>query len=415
MNISLVNTNDISGGAARAAYRLHQALQRHDVNSSMLVQRKDSDDSMVFGPTTAFGKAMRYASAGIDALPKYRYRARSRTWFSVGYGGRDLVSRVQAADPEVVHLHWINGGFISVKHLSKIDRPMVWSLHDMWAFTGGCHYTDDGCEGYVERCGNCPVLGSHRRRDLSRRIWERKRKFFERIPNLTVVGLSSWLRDEAARSSLFSGRRIINLPNPIDSQTYRPIDRSTARTHWNVPEDASVLAFGAPTATSDPRKGHDLLVKAVAELGRNDIHVIVFGASAAIASLHEELPFPVHYTGPLHDDESLVTLYNAADVTVVPSRQENLSNTVMESLACGTPVVGFSIGGNGDMIEHKQNGYLAEPYETDDLAEGIRWVLADTDRREALRGKAREKVLDEFDYPVVAQKYEALYREILGK
>ena len=259
------------------------------------------------------------------------------------------------------------------------------------------------------------MLGSIRDRDLSRRIWERKSRFFDKVDDLTVIGLSKWLADEASRSSLFTGRRVVNLPNPIDCSVYRPIDRTVARELWGISPDAKVVAFGAMSATSDPRKGYDLLVDALRQLSVPGLELLVFGASASTGGVGDDLPFPVHYTGRLHDDVSLVTLYNAADVMVVPSRQENLSNAIMESLSCGTPVVGFDIGGNGDMIDHQTNGYLAQAYEREDLATGIRWVVEASGGAESLRAAAREKVLREFDYPVVAPRYEGLYRSLLNE
>jgi len=301
-----------------------------------------------------------------------------------------------------------------VHQLPRIDRPLVWSLHDMWAFTGGCHYSDKNCRAFEQSCGRCPVLGSSKERDLSRRIWDRKRRFFDKVENLTVVGLSRWLADEASKSALFAGRPVVNLPNPIDCLVYRPIDRTVARELWGISPDAKVVAFGAMSATSDPRKGYDLLVDALRHVSVPGLELLVFGASASTAGVGDDLPFRVHYTGRLHDDVSLVTLYNAADVMVVPSRQENLSNAIMESLACGTPVIGFDIGGNRDMIDHRVNGYLAQAYETQDLAAGIEWVLNGGGDEPGLRAAAREKVLREFDYPVVAGRYTKLYEQILS-
>ncbi|SIR02825.1 Glycosyltransferase involved in cell wall bisynthesis [Alkalispirochaeta americana] len=415
MKVGIVNTSDITGGAARAAYRLHQALRVRDVDSEMLVARAVSDDLSIRGPVSSIGKGLHYLSSRLDSLPSRRYPSRSRTPFSVArVGAHDLLQRISASNPDIVHLHWINGGFVGVHQLPLINRPLVWSLHDMWAFTGGCHYNNEGCRAFEQSCGRCPVLGSTTERDLSRRIWDRKRRFFDKVENLTVVGLSRWLADEASTSALFAGRPVVNLPNPIDCSVYRPIDRTVARELWGISPDAKVVAFGAMSATSDSRKGYDLLVEALRHVSVPGLELLVFGASASTSGMGDDLPFRVHYTGRLHDDVSLVTLYNSADVMVVPSRQENLSNAIMESLACGTPVVGFDIGGNGDMVDHRVNGYLAEAYETQDLAAGIEWVLNGGGNGRALREAAREKVLREFDYPVVAQQYTKLYEQILS-
>ena len=381
----------------------------------MVVARARNNESSILGPVNAFGKALHLVRSNLDALPQRRYANRNATPFSVGrLGAHDIYQRIDATDADIVHLHWINGGFVGIHQIPRIRQPIIWSLHDMWAFTGGCHYNNEVCRAFEHACGHCPVLGSTTERDLSRRIWKRKRRYLDRVDNLTVVGHSSWLADEASRSSLFNKRRVVNLPTPIDCTVYRPINRTVARGLWGISQNANVVAFGAMNATSDPRKGYDLLVDALKKVSIPGLELLVFGASGSTGGIGNDLRFKVHYTGYLHDDVSLVTLYNAADAMVVPSRQENLSNAIMESLASGTPVVGFDIGGNGDMIDHQDNGYLAQAYNTEDLAAGIEWVLTEPDRNRELRAAARKKALDSFDYPVVASRYVELYESILG-
>jgi len=378
----------------------------------MIVQRRGSDLERVVGPASTYGKARALIAPHVDALAKRLYRRRSRTPFSVAQiGAKHWLRELQEFNPNIVHLHWINGGFVRPEQLRKINAPMVWSLHDMWAFTGGCHYNNDGCEAFTDRCGSCPVLGSSHTRDLSRRIWNRKKRAYTQLDNLTVVGLSSWLAEEAKRSALFGSRPVVNLPNPINTNQFRPIDRTVARELWGIPQDAKVVLFGAMSATSDLRKGYDLLLKALEHIVDTKVQLCVFGASHGNGNTLAGLP--VQYVGRLHDDVSLVTLYSAADVMIVPSRQENLSNAIMESMSCGTPVVGFDIGGNGDMIDHGSNGYLAEPYEPADLAEGLRCVLADAESSGKFAAAAREKVERCFSYDVVAQQYIELYQSIL--
>ena len=414
MKVVVANTLDAAGGAARAAFRLHDALSRTGVDSEMLVARKTTDVPTVKGPDTHIDEAFSYLRPHFDALPRRFYDWPSRSQFSVGrIGASNLLSRLRNAEPDIVHLHWINGGFVGIHQLRHIKRPIVWSLHDMWPFTGGCHYARDGCRAFEDSCGRCPALRSNKARDLSRSIWARKHRIFDKIDDLTIIGLSKWITNEASQSSLFAGRRVVNLPNPIDSSVFRRIDRGVARELWKISPDARVVAFGAMNATSDRRKGYDLLVDALKQISVTGVELLVFGAPAPTGRIDEDVPFPVRYTGRLYDDVSLVTLYNAADVTIVPSRQENLSNTIMESLSCGTPVVGFDIGGNGDLIDHEINGYLAQAYEPEDLAMGIMWGLAGTGSLEPAMVAAREKVLNKFDYPVIARRYEALYRAIL--
>ncbi|NLL10393.1 MAG: glycosyltransferase [Methanomicrobiales archaeon] len=414
MKILIVNTFDIQGGAARAAYRLHRSLLDAGVDSQILVQSKGSNDDTVteLANRTKFQNIMSRLRPRLEALPLKRYKNKTRTLFSPAWlPFSEVVDAIEIIDPDIVHLHWICGGMIRTEDLSRIKKPIVWSLHDMWAFTGGCHY-DEGCGKYKSGCCSCPVLGSKKVNDLSQNVFARKRNTFAKLDNVTVVGLSSWLADCASQSLLFSHNRIVNLPNPIDTTKFMPVNKEQARVDLSLPLNKKLVLYGAMSATSDPRKGYTELVKALETLPKNsDIELVVFGSSRPDNA--PEFGFASHYLGHL-DEASLRLLYCAADVMVVPSLQENLSNAIMESLACGTPVVAFDIGGNGDLIEHKRNGYLAEPFSPVNLAEGICWVLHSPEYA-TLSRNAREKVLKCFDSKVVARQYINLYKSILER
>lgn len=411
MKILIVNTSDIEGGAARAAYRLHNALLTQDVDSQMLVMSKSSDDYTVVGPISKVEKVMTKLRPTLNSIPTKFYKDKTKTPFSPSWlSCSNIVDKINEINPDIVHLHWICGGMMSVEDIARIKAPIVWSLHDMWAFTGGCHY-DEECKGYEESCGNCKVLGSSKENDLSRKVFKRKQKAFDSKQDMTIVGLSSWLNECSKSSTLLKDKKHINLPNPIDSNIFKPFDKEKARELWSLPQDKKLVLFGAMGATSDPRKGFDELSDAMKKLKDSNIEFVVFGSSQPENA--PDFGFKTHYLGSLADDVSLVTLYSAVDVMVVPSLQENLSNAIMESLACGTPVVGFDIGGNSDMIEHQQNGYLVKPFESEDLAHGIEWVLNATNYDE-LCLKAREKVVKEFESKVVAKKYSKLYEDILN-
>jgi len=278
----------------------------------------------------------------------------------------------------------------------------------MWVFTGGCHY-DEYCGAYVNECGKCKVLKSNKKNDLSKRIFNRKQKAFQKIQNLTIIGLSKWLENCARNSNLFRKKNVVNFPNPIDTATFRPFNKNQSRDLWHLSQDKKLVLFGAMGIASDPRKGFKELSKALLTVKFLDLELVVFGSSQP--ENPPDFGFRTHYLGFLNDEVSLVTLYSAVDVMVVPSLQENLSNTIMESLSCSTPVVGFDIGGNSDMIEHKKTGYLSKAFDTDDLANGIDWVL-NTPDYEQLCNNARQKVLKEFDSKVVAKKYIKLYQAI---
>lgn len=411
MKILIVNRSDLNGGAAKASYRLHKSLLAQDVESQMLVQHKISDDYTVLTEKSRFRKIFNVARSLIETLPLMFYKNRTQTFFSPSwFGFSNVADKINEINPDIVHLHWINDGMLKVEDLAKIKAPIVWSLHDMWAFTGGCHY-NEACQAYEERCGNCKVLGSHKEKDLSRRVYNRKENIFSQIENMTIVGLSAWLSNCAKNSSLLKEKKHVNLPNPINTQVFKKMDKERARALWNLPKEKKIVLFGALKSTDDPRKGFQELEEALHKLEDKTIEFVVFGRSEPKVS--QNFGFNTYYIGDLHDEVSLVTLYSAVDVVVVPSLQENLSNVIMESLACGTPVVGFDIGGSSDMIEHKKTGYLSKAFSSDDLANGIEWIL-NNENYDELCENAREKVLKEFDSQVVAFKYITLYKGILN-
>jgi glycosyltransferase involved in cell wall biosynthesis len=414
MKILIVNASDIDGGAARAAYRLHIALLQEGIDSLMLVQRKFSDDYTVIElANNKIQKGFNLLRPTTDQIPVKFYKNRTKTLFSPSwFGFSNIVDKINDINPDIVHLHWIAGGMMKIEDIARINAPIVWSLHDMWAFTGGCHY-DEECQGYLKFCGNCKVLGSDKKNDLSQKVFTRKQKTFAQKKDMTIVGLSKWLNECSKSSSLLKDKKHVNLPNPINTTIFKPFDKEKSRELWSLPKDKKLVLFGAMSATSDPRKGFKELSEALHKLTCKDVEFVVFGSSEPQNA--PNFGFKTHYVGHLHDDVSLITLYSAVDVMVVPSLQENLSNAIMESLACGTPVVAFDIGGNSDMIGHKQNGYLAKPFDTADLKDGIEWVLnLGENEYDKLSYNAREKVVREFDSKIVAKKYIELYMDVLN-
>lgn len=406
-------TNDITGGAARAAYRLHTGLRGIGINSNMLVQHKASDDNTIIAPKTKLTKALALLRPYLDQTKLFPYTKKEKVIFSPSVIPDNLQKNIQRIKPDIVCLHWVNKGFMRVETIGKITVPIVWVMHDMWPFTGGCHYNFNDCENYKNKCGKCPILHSSSAQDLSRKMIYRKMKSYEKAADLTLVAPSIWLANCASESSLLRNLKIVNIPNGIATEVYKPISKEIARNLLNLPIEKKLVLFGALDALSDKRKGYHLLMKALNEMRSWDAEIAIFGSSGMAEKIDLDFKIEVNYLGKLHEDVSLAILYSAADVTIVPSLQENLSNVIMESLSCGTPVVAYEIGGNKDMIKHKYNGFLAIPYDAESLAEGIDWILAHPDPQ-SLGKAARKAVLDQYDIQLIAERNLQLYNEILG-
>jgi glycosyltransferase involved in cell wall biosynthesis len=410
MQILIVNTFDIHGGAARAAYRLHRALLNAEVKSQMLVQSKMTDDYTVIGPRSKIERAICKVRPILDSMPVRFYKRRTKTLFSPSWVPfSEMARRINSLNPDIVHLHWVAGGLLGINEINKIKAPIVWSLHDDWVFTGGCHIKWS-CDKYKDRCGACPNLNSTTEHDLSRIIWNIKKSSFSRLQYLTLIAPSKWLAGCAKESSLLKDRRIVNLPNLIDTKRFRPLAKSTARDILGLPKNKRLILFGAYSATTDINKGFKELSAALNLIQRDDVEFIVFGSREPIDT--QQFKHKTHYMGHLYDDISLAVLYSAADVMVVPSIQEAFSQTTVESMSCGTPIVAFGATGLLDIVDHQKNGYLAKPFEIDDLAKGIEWILNSTDY-EGLCRNARDKITAEFDEKAVVKQYIDLYHEVM--
>jgi glycosyltransferase involved in cell wall biosynthesis len=415
MNTLVLSTFDINGGAARAAYRLHLGLQSAGLNSKMMVQYKVSNDKTVLEPSSKLGKWVNRLRPTLDGLPLQLYPRRNCNIFSCQWLPDFIESKLKRLCLDVINLHWNCAGYLSIESLAKFKIPLVWTIHDMWAFTGGCHYSQN-CDRYTSSCGSCFQLHSDNARDLSHWIWQRKAKAWREL-DLTIIAPSAWLAKCARSSSLFRDLRVEVIPNSLDTQKYKPVERGVARELLNLPQDKQLILFGAVESTSETRKGFHLLQPSLQKLSQSGwqdtVELVVFGSSQPENPV--ELGFKSHYLGNFSDDLSLALIYAAADVFVAPSIQDNLPNTIMEAIACGTPCVAFNIGGMSDLIEHQENGYLAQNLEVESLAQGIAWVLKDSDRYQRLRHSARKKAEQEFSLETQARRYIELFANVIDE
>ena len=410
-----ISTYDTRGGAARSSFRLFKALEKVGFLSEMLVQYKDSIEPFIFAPKTYYQRFLGKLRTRLDLLPLKKYKNFINTPWSIGWLPHYISKEISNINPDIVHLNWIGQGFLPINELPKLRCPIIWTFHDMWAFTGGCQYAFE-CKRYKESCGKCPQLDSSKENDISRKLWTKKNKYWKNL-NLTIVSPSRWLANCARESSLFGNTRIEVIPYVIDTEIFKPIDKKVARDILNIPVNKKVILFGGLSATSDERKGFQFLIPALRklELKNNfdkDIEILVFGALKPKNDIG--VKFNTKYLGFIHDDITLSIIYSAADVFVMPSIQDNFPNTVLESLACGTPVVGFGIGGNPDMVEHKKNGYLVKPFDIGDLADGIKWILSDNKLAENLSVNARLKAENTYSVNEITSKYLNLFNELVN-
>jgi len=419
MNVALLNTKDEGGGAARAAYRLHCGLKNEKgVSPTLFVRDKQSADEAVraYQPDGGLWTRIRrrWRQETIQrAFQSYQSsRPDDAELFSddrAPYDGR-VARQCPAAD--VVNLHWISD-FVDVgSFLERVSVPVVWTLHDMNAFTGGCHYSV-GCKRYQEACGQCPQLGSEEEEDLSRSIWKRKRAAYRPLiqnHRLCMVSPSEWLAEEARRSPLLKGGTVEVIPNGVDSTTFRPRETEGLRTALDVPDHHRIVLFVAQFS-ENRRKGFRLLKDALSGLSVENVTLMSIGGGTPTF----ESGIPHRHLGRLESDLLLSIFYSLADLFVIPSRQDNLPNTVLESLACGTPVVGFDTGGIPDMVRPNETGWLAETGNVRSLRNVLERALADDAERRRKSNRSRKVVQNEYTLEIQARAYRRLYNALLSK
>jgi len=408
MKVLFANTRDIIGGAAIAAYRLHKGMQENGYDSSMLVDIKSSTDDSVFSTRTKLDQIKQKIRSKIDYLPQRLYKTNDGLGRSLSFVPGPNLDKINRFNADIVHLHWINNGFLSVEQLAKINKPIVWTLHDMWAFCGAEHYTS----------GNDHYKNGYKNSDnvLDKWVWRRKENAYSKIENLTVVTPSNWLAECVKESFLLGDRRVEVIGNGIDTNFFRPKNIKELRLKYDIPMDKKIILFSGYKGVEDPRKGFNHLLNALKLKEKtnniNDIELVIIGSNKSDEL--EALKIKSHFMGMINDSEVMRDLYALADLFILPSKEDNLPNTVLESMSCGTPVVAFKIGGVPDMVDHLKNGYLAEPFDDEVLSEGINWCLDSDGKLEKLSNNAREKIISDFEVTKQSEKYASLYKEILN-
>jgi glycosyltransferase involved in cell wall biosynthesis len=411
MKVLFVNESDYSGGAARAMFRTNEALLDAGVDVKLLVKYKTIPSPQIIECRQS--KNEKFMGRIDSCMLSYLNRVSDPDKAAFYYKSRhnQLPKIIKSVNPDILHLHWFSNVFMNLKYLQTMSIPVVWTFHDMRAFTGGCAYTE-GCSNYFTSCGNCPILVSGRAKDKSSDSFKLKQKIYKSFASFTVIAPSNWMKNEALKSPLMAESRIMNIPYCIDTEKYKPGNKEWARSILNLPMNKKLILFGAAGGIADKRKGFAYALEAFNKLKEDDYMFVVFGEKE---SSFAENGGKIHNAGKISDEQTLSLLYSASDVMLVPSIQENLANTILESLSCGTPVAAFNIGGNRDMIEHKINGYLASPFSSDDLTEGIKFLTYSKEMHMTYSMNARKKIEETFNYKAIAGRHIDLYNEILNQ
>lgn len=411
MRVLIVNTSERTGGAAVAASRLMKALNNNGVKAKMLVRDKESDSLTVVGLPKSPMLHWYFLWERLVIFCRLHFSRKHLFEIDIANTGSDITKLREFQEADVIHLHWINQGMLSLNGICKILRsgkPVVWTMHDIWPATGICHLTL-GCHYFVNRCANCKYLpGGGGSNDLASRIWQKKQQM-QADENIYYVACSRWLESEAKASALLKGQKITSIPNPIDTHIYKKGNKEEARQRLGLPLDKKLILFASQRVTNE-NKGMSYLVEACKSLG-GQYEVMILGGHAE--EVVEQLPMKAYPLGYVNDEQRIVDVYNAADVFVLPSLSENLPNTIMEAMACGVPCVAFKVGGIPEEIDHLKNGYVAAYRDAEDLAKGIEWVLKEADY-ESLSQQAVHKVMQCYSQQSVALKYLDVYQQAMA-
>lgn len=416
MKILYLSTFDNKGGAAKGAYRLHRGFLSHNINSTMFVAKKFSDDPSVMCQSYKkhlWWRTRLKISKNILKLQKSDNPI-SHSVNLIPSGNLSVINKFSA---DIVQLHWIGNDFISISEIAKISSPIVWRLADQWAFSGAEHYELlDRSVRYQEGYLSSNRSINHKGIDIDRLVWKNKMKFFHKKP-MTIITGSHWLANCVRESQILGNHRVEAIPSGIDISIFKPLDKEFARKALNLPRDKRLILFGAVSATKDPRKGfHHLMatLKLLAEQSKSeDVELVIFGAKE---SEQVQIPhFKAHYFPHIYDELTLSLFYSASDVFVAPSSQDNLPFSVMEAMACGCPCVAFNIGGLPDLIDHNVNGFLAQPFSHEDLMNGIFTILDDESKILSWGRSARLKAESEYDVNIQVERYIKIYNEILSE
>lgn len=415
MKISVLNKWDVGGGAARAAWRLCSGLDRQGFDLKYFVNIQESEFSYVHQLNFQNEENPEEDRVQYNCIDSNRTSV-SNTYFS--YSATDLEDHQidLILDADIVNLHWIEK-FISPNTLRKLaasNKPIVWTLHDERPFTGGCHYTN-GCQEFIYNgCRNCIQIKEDPQR-LAYSVLSEKIRALSNA-NLTIVTPSRWLGEQAKSSELFRNLRVEVIANSLDTQAFRAMDKGLAKQELGIGQDEFVILFGAQNA-NETRKGFKELLEATyyfcQELSFDElkkVKVMVFGDGA---NVKWDFPVSLIGLGTISCDKELSKVYSAADIFVIPSREDNLPNTILEAMACGTPVIGFDIGGVGDLVKRGETGYLVPIISAKGLSIAMHRAFLERERISDMSVICEDFIRQNFTQRIQVEKYHSLFSELL--
>lgn len=411
MKIIHISTSNQGGGASRAVTRIHKSLKSVKCNSIIWVNDKKGDDYDVISRKKPIHKLISLIKIFVSKSLVSLLKTSNSILHSPQIFSSSWVKLINESNADLIHLHWFQHEMLSISDISKIKKPIVWTLHDMWPFCGAEHISYDNRwkEGYKKN--NRPIDESGF--DLNRWVWKRKKKYWKNPVQL--IATSRWMEETVSESFLMKNWPVETIPNPLDLNIWKPMDQFQARDCFNLPKNVPLILFGAIAGTSEFHKGYDLLESAIKFISSSsklkDAHLVVFGQSEPQSA--SKLKIPIIYLGHLNDDQSLRAAYSSCNLLVVPSRIESFAQTASEAQACGVPVVAFNVTGLKTTVLHKITGYLAKPFEIKDLANGIIWTL--NQGNDILQKKARDSALKRFSYPKIGERHKILYNKVLKK
>ncbi len=410
-----VNISDSGGGVGKAAYRLHEALGKQNYDSWMWVETKRTHDPKVLAPQKWFDLQYYRMRTRLDKLPALLTNSRHWAYGSFNYLPHPRLSEiVKTLKPRIVHFHWIGDGLVPLHRLPDFRMPVVFTLHGRWLFNGAQHLHSDQSRRFYEGFNKDNRDTEDGGLDMDRWVWQRKRKYLAGL-NYHVVALSRWMYEDAKKSVMFEGREVHHIPNGLDMDVFNPADKASCRKALGLTKEKKYILFGANFATQDKNKGYWDFVKAIQKLEKHNqnFEILVFGSDHP----GKELPFntPCHFLGFINEEYKLMQVYGAADCFVLTSKQDNLPNTVMEAMACGTPCIAYDVGGVSDMVEDQVNGHLVESRNMEKLADALsKYLKSDRELRESQALKARLKISDQFNAKRQATRMIELYESLLA-